>query len=105
MGCGRFIAIPRKNCYLRKGLILRAAQQAILEGATVVGFSAGMTSNVLIDILWRDYGDRVALIDFGSVFDPYAGVYSRSYMRRGYDWRKLEQHHLGKITVQEGKGG
>ena len=60
---------------------------AMLRGCkhAVVSISAGMSANILIDRLFREFGDRHILLDLGSLWDPFAGVYSRSYMRADPD--------------------
>lgn len=85
------LVISASNCYLHKSAILEHIR-LFLRGShrpTIVGLSAGPTANVLVDELWQDVG-AVTLIDFGSIWDVYAGVQSRSYMRKGrYDWERL----------------
>jgi len=48
---------------------------------SVISFSAGPTTKVLIHNLYPQIGDTCWLIDFGSLWDPYCGVNSRSYHR------------------------
>jgi hypothetical protein len=85
-----FIEVPAQNCFLEKTQIL-AEVTAALEQApapTVVAFSASMLSNVLIHQLFPAFGARHWLVDFGSLWDVYAGVRSRSvYVDR--DWNRL----------------
>ena len=75
-----FIEIPKKNCFLKKEDI----KQKIIEmfekyDNPVFGLSASMTTNVIIDELYPIIGDKCWMIDFGSIWDPFVGVYSRSY--------------------------
>ena len=46
---------------------------------TVVLFASGMMSNVLIDDMWKMYGEQYTFIDVGSLLDPYVGRSSRCY--------------------------
>ena len=38
-----------------------------------------MMSNVLIDDLYNEFGNKHILLDMGSVFDPYVNKNTRSY--------------------------
>lgn len=70
----KHIEIPTKNCWLSYDKTLIELEETIKEDDVVL-FCASMMSNVLIDEL----NGRATLIDMGSVFDPYAGVNSRTY--------------------------
>lgn len=59
----------------------------------VMLFSCGPTSKVLIHELNR-HAPGLTLIDIGSLFDPYCGVRSRSYMN-ARDWKRLAQLNFG----------
>ena len=48
----------------------------------IVLIMAGMTANVILDTLYIPYGERITIIDTGSVFDPYCGRNSRSYHKK-----------------------
>jgi len=77
-----FVAVPSRNCWLQYKDML-AGSNAMLEKLepTVVGICAGMPANVLVHDLTKRWGDKHSFIDFGSVFDPLAGVKSREYMK------------------------
>jgi hypothetical protein len=80
-GYNGFVRVPRQNCYLQIKRIVRQTAAAI-EAApkpVVVSISASMPAELIIHRLFKDHGDHAFLIDFGSVFDPYAGVASRQY--------------------------
>lgn len=62
------------------------------ETHDVMLFSCGPTSKVLIHRLHQDF-PKLTLIDIGSLFDPYFGRQSRSYMSR-YDWKQLTRINL-----------
>lgn len=81
----RHVPVPMKNCYLKldkieSGIIKRMNQ--IGRRKVVIGFSAGMPSEILIDRCFRRWKYEHFLIDFGSLWDPYAGVQSRTYHKR-----------------------
>lgn len=66
-------------------------EQVLAFRGAVVGFSAGPAAKVLIHRL-HDRMENSFLIDFGSVWDPYCGVRSRSYHRRVT--RKIQRQNL-----------
>jgi hypothetical protein len=41
-----------------------------------------MMAEVLIDDVWRKYGDQVTQIDIGSAFDPLVGEMTRTYHKK-----------------------
>jgi len=84
-----FVEVPLRKAYLSKASTLDALKTRLQDCYDVVGFSAGPLTDVIISELWPVIDDRFSLIDFGSVFDIYAGVASRKYMRDGRDWKKL----------------
>jgi hypothetical protein len=92
-----FIEIPLKNCYLDKENIMRRIAEYHEKSGpvpAVYAFSASMTTNVLIHRLYPVMGERSWLIDFGSLWDIYVGVKSRS----GYgeeDWTDRIRKNLG----------
>jgi len=77
------IVIPDSNCWTDKDNTLNALRTELNKTENlVVLFSASMAANVYIDILQSEYGDRHTLLDFGSLWEPYAGNFNRSYHRR-----------------------
>ncbi len=78
-----FITVPFENCFLEKDRI----KSEIIELSdkyedAVFGFSASMATNVMVDELYDVIGDKSTMIDFGSIWDPFVGVYSRSYHKQ-----------------------
>ena len=73
----QFIEVAPRDCFKT----YRQTRNAILRVKTgsVVSFSAGPTSKALIGAVRRARGDELTLIDFGSVWDPYAGKNTRRY--------------------------
>ena len=45
----------------------------------VFGLSASMATNVIVDELYEQIGDKCWMIDFGSIWEPYIGRTTRSY--------------------------
>lgn len=85
----RYLGVPTKNAYERMWLIDRALREAIRTvQPTVIGFSAGMVSNLLIYNFWKE--TDATLIDFGSIWDGYAGFATRSYHKKR-DWAELRK--------------
>jgi len=81
-----FIEIPSNNCYLRKDKI----KQEILDyyhkkGPAVFSFTAAATTNILIHELFPVMGRDSWLIDFGTLWDVFVGVRSRSYTKNMID--------------------
>lgn len=90
----QFITIPDKNCYTQIDAIETEVRAAIIGyRPELVLFSAGMVSNVLIHRLWQDYQGETTLMDVGSLFDGFVGVYSRKYMRQK-EWQQNREVNL-----------
>ena len=77
------IEVISKDCWKDVDAIERCLQTT--SAGTIVSFSAGPTAKVLIHRLFPVLGKTCWLLDFGSVWDPYCGVFSRSYHRRMKD--------------------
>lgn len=77
----QFIAVPELDAWLDYDGILAAVRKAAdgIEGYGVVVLSCGMSAEVLLHDLYADYGQRLAILDVGSIWDPYAGRNTRSY--------------------------
>jgi len=77
-----FIEVPNVNCYLDKDRIKHQMVEISKKYDDVVfGISASMATNVIVDQLYDIIGDKSTMIDFGSIWDPFTGVISRSYHR------------------------
>ncbi|MFT4037601.1 MAG: hypothetical protein QM692_05425 [Thermomicrobiales bacterium] len=83
LGFRHLIEVPPTNAFAALAALEAAAlaAAAALPRGAVVSVSAGMTANILIDTLHRQCGRDLILLDAGSLWDPYAGVRSRGYMR------------------------
>ncbi len=79
-----FVGVPPRNCYLAVARIIADVLNAAdaLPSPGLISVSASMPAEIIIDHLHRRLNGRHTLIDFGSVWDPLAGVRSRSYMKR-----------------------
>ncbi len=77
------VMVPPKNCFLSLPSLVTDALGVLdrMPRGTVAAVSASMPAKLLIDALHRKMADRHHLIDFGSVWDFYAGVQSRKYMQ------------------------
>lgn len=66
------------------------------EKPDLIGFSAGMIANILIDQIY-DICD-CHILDFGSIWDVYCGVKSRAMFRNQscYDWKNIMNKNLGQ---------
>jgi hypothetical protein len=79
-----FVEVPAENCYLQLDRIHAECERILLgmPPRTFVSISAGMPANLLVDRLHRTFDEQHLLVDIGSLWDPYAGVLSRNYMKR-----------------------
>jgi hypothetical protein len=82
-----FIVIPEKNCYTE---IDRIKSDLLSFGKGKSGYvyalSASMAANCIIDDCYTELGKKNWMVDFGALWDVYAGVKSRSvYNRDGWE--------------------
>jgi hypothetical protein len=96
--------VPARDCWKQYGETYERIVESLAESGHVVLLCASMMSNVLIDDL---YGLNPAntYIDAGSVFDPYAGVKSRTYHRElGPEaMRQIEAYGTAGRSVSESR--
>jgi hypothetical protein len=89
-----YIDVPLPDCCVAESQVYEKLKNAIdKEKPDLVGFSAAMLTNILIDKLYDETDCH--MIDFGSVWDIYAGVKSRSMFRKGKQWPLLIDQNLG----------
>lgn len=74
-----FIQVDSTNCWKDMNVIEKQLQ--IIPAGTVISFSTGPMTKILIHRLFPILGKTCWLIDFGSLWDPYCGVFSRGYHR------------------------
>jgi hypothetical protein len=60
----------------------------------VILYSCSIMSNVLIDVFFKEFGVAITQIDTGSLWDPYAGVNSRSYHEAVIDRIGIPKHKI-----------
>ena len=78
-----FIEIPVVDCYLEKENIKNEIKRLTEKyDKPIFGLSASMATNVIVDELFEEIGDKCWMIDFGSIWEPYIGKVSRSYHNR-----------------------
>jgi len=77
------IPIPEQNCYAAYDDVLVRVREKVARCSTTicVAVSAGMMANVLIHDLYVQFPQHT-FIDFGSLWDPYAGRVTRGYHRK-----------------------
>jgi len=89
-----FVEVPLPDCCVAEDEVFKTLSKAIeKEKPDLVGFSAAMLTNILIDKLYESTACH--MIDFGSIWDIYAGVKSRSMFRKGQQWPILIKKNLG----------
>jgi len=79
-----FVEIPEKNCWLQRNRLSYELSKICnryknKNEHAVVLIIASMAANVLVDELYKQYGDLITFIDTGSVLDPYVGIKTRTY--------------------------
>jgi predicted O-methyltransferase YrrM len=94
----QYVQVPKRNAILERDRIVPEIQQAVQNtGATIVGFSSGLHSKVFIDDIWRHFDGSITLIDFGSMWDGFFSVPSRSWIRKG-------EHNFKRLLKMNTKG-
>ena len=76
----RSVRIASRDCWQRVNTI-EADILKLARPGDVVSFSAGPAAKVLIHRLFPKIGNEVFLLDFGSLWDVFAGIPSRNYQR------------------------
>jgi len=76
----RSVRIASRDCWQRVNTI-EAEVLKLARPGDVVSFSAGPAAKVLIHRLFPKIGNEVFLLDFGSLWDVFAGMPSRNYQR------------------------
>ena len=85
-----FIEVPVVDCYLEKENIKNEIKRLTEKyERPVFGLSASMATNVIVDELFEEIGDKCWMIDFGSIWEPYIGKVSRSYHHR-YESKEIK---------------
>ena len=93
-----YIQPPPRNAFTVRHDIVRNIAGSIKENnVQVVGYSSGLASKVFIDDIYQITDGEITQIDFGSMFDGYFGIPSRSYIKRG----KLNFRVLHELNTKE----
>jgi predicted O-methyltransferase YrrM len=89
----RYVEVPPRDAIEERERIVSEALDAIeTTGADFLGISSGLHAKVFIDDIWS--ASNVSIMDFGSMFDGYFNVKSRSYIRKGrLDWDRLRSQN------------
>jgi len=100
-----FINPPKRNAIMSRHILVPAILRSIKDKKIdVVAWCCGLHTKVFINDIWKEYGDRITQIDFGSMFDGYFAVGSRSYVRRGLIlWNDLQQVNGGHRERRAGE--
>jgi hypothetical protein len=92
----QFIEVPQKDCFRAVERLKEEIVQAVKgREKMVIALSASMAANVIIHELYPQLGKAHWMIDFGSLWDIYAGVKSRGHYNT-LDWEKLMRINLGE---------
>jgi hypothetical protein len=87
-----FVEVPTTNCFSEKEKI-KEEMLLMCEkyNSPVFGLSASMTTNVIVDELYDEIGDKCWMIDLGSIWEPFLKnpVHARSY-HSNYKTNKLK---------------
>jgi hypothetical protein len=75
----RFVAIPRKDCYYKRGAILKQVLE--FGQPAFITISAGPAAKAWVWQLYRRIGSHSTILDLGSLWDVYCGKRSRQYHR------------------------
>jgi hypothetical protein len=95
LGKGNYLSIevPTADCLLAEEDVFKKIQKFQKdEKPDLIGYSCSMLANILIDRL-HDYSE-CSMIDFGSIWDIYAGVRSRSFFVKMDNWDQLMKLNL-----------
>ena len=85
-----FVEVPAVDCYLEKENIKKEIKNLTKKyDRPVFGFSASMATNVIVDELFEEIGDKCWMIDFGSIWE--AAWLPKNADKRAY---KLNKNHI-----------
>jgi hypothetical protein len=80
----RHILVPDRDCYTAMSRIMKEINDSLSRcpDGTVVAISASMPAELMVHRLYNKWGSKHFLIDFGSLWDPFVKVNSRTYHKR-----------------------
>jgi len=79
-----FLGVPKINAHASKE-VLESLMFDVVDSRDIdfIGISSGLAAKVFIGDLWEYTDGEIPIIDFGSLWDGYYNVMSRSYIRKG----------------------
>lgn len=79
------VSVPLLDCFLALEEIEQHIHKIarMISGIFVVSITASMPAGILVDNLYKIYGERAFLFDAGSVYDPLVGQKTRSSYQEG----------------------
>ncbi|MBU1173089.1 MAG: hypothetical protein KKD44_26295 [Proteobacteria bacterium] len=83
-----WVETPEPNCYLEAERIqddIERVVRIVSHRFSVVAFSASMATEVMMWRLWPRLSHLCAMVDFGSIWEPYCG-HARRSVHRNLDW-------------------
>lgn len=94
---------PPQDAHKQKLLLENQIFNALeLNDIDFIGFSAGLAAKVFIGDVWEYTNGEIPIMDFGSMWDGYFKVPSRSYIRRGnVNFDKLIEINTGGSNVSD----
>lgn len=110
LGADALVAVPLSTAFdVLDGLCRETSKQIEAKHYRLVGVSAGPAAKILIDRLARRH-PGVSFIDFGSVWDMYAGTPTRSGAKRmtpeqvaGLAWKNFHWQWPTRIASRRGR--
>ena len=96
-----FVEPPPTNAHLEKTRIEQEIFTALdHQDIDFIGFSSGLAGKVFMSDIWEYTDGEVPFLDFGSSWDGYFGVQSRSYIRRGrLDFDALRNQNTQGVSL------
>lgn len=100
-----YVVPPPRDAYDHRKSVLSEVEYAIGKfNIDVIGWSSGLAAKHFIHEVYKVYGNVISQIDFGSAWDGFFGVGSRSYVRRGKVlWDDLIEVNSGKRERKDGE--
>lgn len=91
-----FIQPPPKNAHITKEHVERKIFDVLDDNdIDFIGFSSGLAGKVFIGDVWEYSNGEIPIMDFGSMWDGYFNIQSRSYIRNGnIDFPRIKDLNL-----------
>lgn len=80
----QFVEVPRRNAYKNRVNAVAHVTKALerTKKPTVVSISMGPAAALVVEDLHKVFGKKHTILDLGSIWDPFVGELSRSYMKK-----------------------